>query len=79
LLIIQGGEDMLPEEGEKLFNALRRLERPVQYARYEGEGHVVQNWRLPNAMDAAGRIVEFLDRRLRRGVVGDLPASASLK
>ena len=49
---------------QKLFSALRRLERPVQLATYEGMGHVIYEWTRPNAVDAAQRIVEFLRKHL---------------
>jgi dipeptidyl aminopeptidase/acylaminoacyl peptidase len=64
LLIVHGEEDMAYHDGMKLFSALRRLERPVVFARYGGQGHVVSQWSRPNAMDAAERMVEFVRRHL---------------
>jgi len=65
LLIVHGDDDMAYHDAEKMFSALRRLERTVQLATYHGQGHVVSSWTLPNAMDAAQRTVEFFDRHLR--------------
>jgi dipeptidyl aminopeptidase/acylaminoacyl peptidase len=56
---------MAYHDGVKLFSALKRLDRAAQLASYEGEGHVIWNWRRKNAADAAGRMVEFYDRHLR--------------
>ncbi len=64
LLIVHGDQDMAFHDGEKLFSALRRLDRTVQLAAYHGQGHVVSSWTLPNAMDAAKRMVEFYQRYL---------------
>jgi len=64
LLIVHGDADMAYHDAEKLFSALRRLDRTVQLAAYHGQGHVVSSWTLPNAMDAAKRMVEFYQRYL---------------
>jgi dipeptidyl aminopeptidase/acylaminoacyl peptidase len=60
LLLIHGDEDMAYHDAEKLFSALRRLNRPAQLARYEGQGHVVYEWQRASSVDAARRIVDFL-------------------
>ncbi|MEO8451269.1 MAG: prolyl oligopeptidase family serine peptidase [Gemmatimonadota bacterium] len=59
LLIVHGDADMAYDDGQKLFTALRRLERPALLASYAGQGHVIYEWRRPSAIDAAQRIVEF--------------------
>jgi dipeptidyl aminopeptidase/acylaminoacyl peptidase len=64
VLLIHGDEDNAYHDAQKLFSALRRLDRPVQLATYEGMGHVVYEWTRPNAIDAAQRIVEFLRTHL---------------
>ena len=72
LLLVHGDEDNAYHDAQKLFTALRRLDRPVQLATYRGMGHVISEWTRPNAMDAAERVVEFLRKHLgdaaRRGV-----------
>lgn len=72
LLLVHGDEDNAYHDAQKLFTALRRLDRPVQLATYRGMGHVISEWTRPNAVDAAERMVEFLRRHLgdptRRGV-----------
>ncbi|MBV6522666.1 MAG: hypothetical protein MNPFHGCM_02814 [Gemmatimonadaceae bacterium] len=57
LLLVHGDKDDAYHDAQKLFSALRRLERPVQLATYEGMGHVIYAWTRPNAVDAAQRIV----------------------
>ena len=67
LLIVHGDKEHAYDDAEKLFSALRRLNRTVQLAVYHGEGHVISEWTLENAADAARRTVEFFDRHLRAG------------
>jgi acetyl esterase/lipase len=64
LLIVHGDADMAYHDGQKLFTALRRLERPAQLASYAGQGHVIYEWKRASAIDAARRIVEFYRRHL---------------
>jgi dipeptidyl aminopeptidase/acylaminoacyl peptidase len=71
LLLIHGDKDMAYHDAQKLFTALRRLDRPVQLATYGGMGHVIYEWTRPNAMDAARRIVGFVQDHL-----GDAPKAA---
>jgi dipeptidyl aminopeptidase/acylaminoacyl peptidase len=68
LLLVHGTDDGAYHDAQKLFSALRRLERSVQLASYTGQGHVISNWSRPHAVDAAMRMVEFLQRHL-----GDAP------
>ena len=65
-LIIHGKKDeTCPVEGaEKMFNALKRLERTAELAIYDGEGHVPGDWSLVNAVDATQRMVDFLGRHV---------------
>jgi dipeptidyl aminopeptidase/acylaminoacyl peptidase len=65
LLIVHGDEDNAYPDAEKLFSALRRLDQTVQLAVYHGQGHVISSWTLPNATDAAARIVAFFDRHVK--------------
>jgi dipeptidyl aminopeptidase/acylaminoacyl peptidase len=71
LLLIHGESDTTcpVTEARKMFTALKTLNRPVQLATYQGEGHVVSDWSFVNAVDAGRRLVEFLDKHLR--AVGD--------
>ena len=67
LLIIHGQDDVNSrvEGAEQLFGALRRLGRTAQLAVYQGEGHVVYEWDLANAIDATRRMLDFLNRHLK--------------
>jgi dipeptidyl aminopeptidase/acylaminoacyl peptidase len=60
LLLVHGDKDDAYHDAQKLFTALRRLDRPVQLASYAGMGHVIYEWTRPNAEDAARRIVAFV-------------------
>lgn len=64
LLLIHGDKDNAYHDAQKLFSALRRLDRPVQLASYGGMGHVIYEWTRPNAVDAAQRIVDFIRTHL---------------
>lgn len=55
---------MAYHDAEKLFTALRRLERPSQLVTYAGQGHVISEWNRSSAIDAARRMVEFYRRHL---------------
>jgi dipeptidyl aminopeptidase/acylaminoacyl peptidase len=48
-----------------MFNALKRLDRDAELAVYAGEGHVTGRWALPNAVDAAQRMLDFLATHLK--------------
>ncbi len=66
LLLVHGANDTVAvEESGKMFNALKRLDKTAQLAVYAGEGHVLYEWSLVNAVDAAKRIVEFLQKYLK--------------
>jgi len=66
LLMIHGrDDDVCPvQDAEQMFNALRRLGRTAQLAVYEDEGHVVYEWDRAHAIDAAERMLDFLNRHL---------------
>jgi dipeptidyl aminopeptidase/acylaminoacyl peptidase len=66
LLLIHGSnDDGSPVEGaEKMFIALKRLNKTAQLAIYEKEGHTVDNWSLAKAVDATERILKFLNTYL---------------
>lgn len=67
VLLIHGEkDDTCPvEEAQKMFNALKRLNRSAELAIYAGEGHVPDEWSLVNAVDAAQRMLAFLDAHVR--------------
>ena len=70
LLIVHGDKDMSYRDAEKLFSALRRLDRPAEFASYGGEGHVIYEWKRAAAADAARRMVEFYRRHLGDPMAG---------
>lgn len=55
LLIGQGENDGDLEPAEAIFSALERLEKPVEYRLYEGEGHV---------LNERANVIDFWNRRL---------------
>lgn len=66
LLIVHGSADQAPvEDARKMYNALRLLGKTVEYAEYQGEGHVPLDWSVANAADLAERAVDFLDRHVK--------------
>jgi dipeptidyl aminopeptidase/acylaminoacyl peptidase len=68
LLLIHGKSDQTcpVEQAQKLFNALKRLDKECELAVYTGEGHVPGSWALPNAADATERMLDFLARHLKQ-------------
>jgi len=61
LLILQGTADFVgARESGKLFSALRRLDRPVALALYEGGGHSPAHFPPAQAVDQMARTIEFL-------------------
>jgi dipeptidyl aminopeptidase/acylaminoacyl peptidase len=73
LLMLHGEADNTcpVEDARKMFNALKRLDRTAQLATYAGEGHVVYEWSTANAVDGTSRMIEFLDRYLKRTEAGN--------
>jgi dipeptidyl aminopeptidase/acylaminoacyl peptidase len=64
MLLIHGSADEAYHDAEKLFTALRRLDRPAELASYAGQGHVISEWNRPSAVDAAARMVRFFRKHL---------------
>jgi len=64
LLVIHGANDpRVPvSEAEQVVAALRARNAPVEYLRYEDEGHGIT--RLPNRLDCYPRVAAFLQRHL---------------
>ncbi len=68
VLILQGTDDFTgSREGGKLFAALRRLNRPVELALYQGGGHTPAFWPVAQAVDQMARTIEFLSRHIGPG------------
>jgi dipeptidyl aminopeptidase/acylaminoacyl peptidase len=68
LIVVHGANDpRVPiGESEQIVEQLRELGRPVEYLRYENEGHGLA--KLANKLDAYPKIADFLERHL----LGDL-------
>jgi dipeptidyl aminopeptidase/acylaminoacyl peptidase len=64
LLVIHGANDpRVPvSEAQQIVATLQSRGRPVEYLRYEDEGHGLV--RLPNRLDAYPKIADFLERHL---------------
>jgi dipeptidyl aminopeptidase/acylaminoacyl peptidase len=64
LLVIHGANDpRVPVgEAEQIVATLQANHVPVTYLRYEDEGHGLS--KLPNRLDAYGKMADFLDRYL---------------
>jgi len=63
-LLIHGKKDETcsVEGAQKMFNALKRLDRTAELAIYDGEGHVPGDWSLVNAVDATQRMIDWLGK-----------------
>jgi len=68
LLLLHGGADptVLPARAAETFVGLRRLGRPVELVRYEGEGHHPGSWSVANATDYWQRIFDWFDKYVIR-------------
>jgi dipeptidyl aminopeptidase/acylaminoacyl peptidase len=66
LMVIHGANDpRVPvEEAEQIVAALKKRNHPVEYLRYEDEGHGLA--KLKNRLDAYPKMVAFLDRYLQK-------------
>ena len=75
LLIIQGTRDPAAPEltSDGLFVGLRRLGKKVEYAKYEGEGHVIQGY--ANQVDYLNRIIAWFDKYLKGATRPEPPAA----
>jgi dipeptidyl aminopeptidase/acylaminoacyl peptidase len=65
VLLIQGSSDRIttPNHSEEIFVGLRRLDKEVEYAKYEGEDHGF--WFYPNRVDFCNRVIAWFDRWLK--------------
>lgn len=75
VLIVHGTKDtaVAIEAGDELFLALRRLGKPVEYAKYLGEAHVIVE--RANILDYANRMIEWFDRHIPADNRGEQNAS----
>ncbi|WP_129779479.1 S9 family peptidase [Peristeroidobacter soli] len=64
MLIMQGSDDTFVTDAEKLYSALKRLDRPVELAIYKGGGHAITTWFPANAADATRRMLEFFRKHI---------------
>ncbi|MGD8778399.1 MAG: prolyl oligopeptidase family serine peptidase [Ignavibacteria bacterium] len=66
LLMLHGKNDYACDfrDAQRMFVAMKRLDKTAQLAVYEGEGHVPCEWSLANGVDAVNRILNFLDKYL---------------
>lgn len=67
LLLLHGTEDRnTPAHlAGEIFTGLRRLDRAVVLAVYEGEGHAPLSWSVPNQVDYWTRLLDWFDEHLR--------------
>ena len=67
LLIIHGGEDNAVPTflADQIFTGLRRLSKPVTYARYANEGHWEGDWSYANQVDALQRTIAWFQKYLK--------------
>jgi dipeptidyl aminopeptidase/acylaminoacyl peptidase len=65
LLIVHGADDAVVASflGDEVFVGLRRLGKTVEYAKYQGEGHVISGY--ANQLDVANRLILWFDMYLK--------------
>jgi len=61
ILLVGSSRDAYPTQGNDLFAALRRANRPAEYIYYDGEAHNAGNWSLSNRRDYVARTIAWLD------------------
>ena len=69
LFLLHGESDEYSnvQESKKMFTALNRLDRKVQLAVYEDEGHRIYEWEpKAAALDASKRMLDFFDAYLKQ-------------
>jgi dipeptidyl aminopeptidase/acylaminoacyl peptidase len=67
LLIVHGMEDsaVASSQADEAFVGLRRLGKPVTYARYAGEDHSQLYWSYANQMDYCRRMIAWFEQYLK--------------
>jgi dipeptidyl aminopeptidase/acylaminoacyl peptidase len=68
LLIVHGSTDSAVSSflGDQIFVALRRLNKEVEYAKYEGEDHSPNYWSYANQVDLDERMIRWFDTHLKQ-------------
>ena len=66
LLIIQGANDVrvIRDQSDKMFAALNRAQKPVDYVLLDGAGHQANNWKWQDRIRMMRRIERFFARHL---------------
>lgn len=64
LLLIHGQLDDAYTDAGKMFSALRRLHRPVEFVVYHKGWHVIREMKRDDHIDAAERLLDFFHRHL---------------
>ena len=67
MLILVGSEDYFEQDAQMMYTALKRLEREVELAIYQGSGHALSGWADANAIDGAKRILSFIEEHVGPG------------
>lgn len=67
LLIVHGENDttVAPFLADQIFVMLRRLGKPVVYAKYRGEDHAPYDWTTEHQLDLGNRLIKWFDGWLR--------------
>jgi dipeptidyl aminopeptidase/acylaminoacyl peptidase len=68
LLVVHGALDRAVSAflGDQLFVALRRLNKEVEYAKYDKEDHSPNYWSYPNQVDLDDRMIRWFDTHLKQ-------------
>lgn len=66
LLLTHGTEDPVSASlSDEIFVSLRHLGKPVEYAKYEGEGHYEWDWTYDHQVDFTNRLINWFDEHLQ--------------
>jgi dipeptidyl aminopeptidase/acylaminoacyl peptidase len=67
LLLVHGAEDdSIPAFlSDEVFVGIRRLGKPVEYAKYAGESHAPIDWSYANQVDLANRVINWFNKYLK--------------
>jgi len=67
VLLIHAARDPVPAEASRsMFVALRRLGKVAEYAEYDSDRHMPNNWPMSQQADLANRVVSWLKRYVPR-------------
>jgi dipeptidyl aminopeptidase/acylaminoacyl peptidase len=66
LLLTHGTSDPVSSAlSDEVFVCLRRLDKPVEYAKYQGEAHYEWEWSYDHQIDVLNRIIHWFDNKLK--------------